>query len=96
MPCLPLSIQNRVKSKIARKEVQLDTLNKTYDKLIDPDGTGDIESYKFDSGTASQSAKLRNPEDVAKEISRLEKEIEALYRKLSGRGLVNQNMRRYG
>lgn len=78
--------------KLTRKKAQLETANITYEELL-ADGT---ESYKFDSGDGSQSAKKRKLQELKEQIDELESDISTIERRLSGRGLTNVGLRRKG
>lgn len=80
----------RIRVLIARKEAQLVTVNANYTKTVSP-----MEKYSFSSGGASQSVSRRAIVEISKEQSRLEQEIEALYRQLEGGTLANLNLRRH-
>lgn len=90
--CLPADLYNRYVRRIESLEAALLILDDTYIKAIT---SGNIESYSFDSGAGKQSTTYRNPEEIRQQISKLEKDLEWNYRKISqGGGLVNFNLRR--
>jgi len=78
-----VSQYNRLVARVQAKEAQLTKYQTLLDGLIDGN-SAKVSSFEFNSGEADQRAKLRNPEDVQKVITRLEKEIDLLYRKLNG------------
>ncbi len=80
----------QLKARLKTKLAQLDAANLLYDELL----TDSTESYRFDSGEGSQQAKSKKLSDVQDQISILESEIDRLQAKLSGKGIVNMNMRR--
>lgn len=81
----------RIQATLSIKEAQLSAAQAAYLKALE---SGDTESYLFDSREGKQSTTLRSPSVLSKEIRQLESEIERLYRRLSGTGLVNMNLRR--
>lgn len=81
----------RIQASITAKESQLALARTAYERLLTD---GDTESYLFDSREGKQATTLRSPSVLAKEITRLEAEIDRLYRRASGTGLVNMNLRR--
>ncbi len=78
-----------LEERLAKKQSQLEKLYEVYD-----DASDKTKEYRFDSGEGSQRAEYRDLKDISAEIVRLEKEIDALIRKLSGIGVVNMNLRR--
>jgi hypothetical protein len=62
----------------------------TYDSIADED----ILSYRFDSAEAAQQAKMKKLKDVQDQIDIIEANIDQICRKLSGTGIVNNNLRR--
>lgn len=80
----------RIRVLIARKEAQLATANTTYTKTVTS-----VEKYSFTSGGASQSVSRRTITELSKEVTRLEQELEALYRQLEGGTIANLNLRRH-
>ena len=90
MPCLSSSRITQLKARLTTKLTQLTAANSLYDELL----TSSTESYRFDSGEGSQQEKSRKLSEVQDQISTLESEIDRLQAKLSGKGIVNMNMRR--
>lgn len=90
MSCLSSSRIAQLKARLTKKLVQETAANLLYDELL----TDSNESYRFDSGEGSQQAKARKLSEVQKQISTLESEIDRLQNKLSGKGIVNMNLRR--
>ena len=91
MGCLPTWRRTQLKARLAVKKTQLIALYAEYDKAI---ANIEVQSYKFDSGEGSQQTKRRAPEEIAKAIERLEKEIDSITSKLNGTGIVSMNLRR--
>lgn len=83
--------RQQILDRIVKKEEQLISLNTQYDEALE---NVSIESYTLDTGNGKQSTKRRNPEEIQKLISTTEKEIDSLYRKIRGTGLVNLNQSR--
>lgn len=55
---------------------------------------GDVESYKFESGEGSQQTKYRPLSELDKSLTRLNAQLDRLYRISDGKGLVVMNLRR--
>lgn len=91
MSSLSSSLQSRLATTLAIKESQLALAQEAYAKAL---GSADTESYLFDSREGKQQTTLRSPSVISKEIRQLETDIERLYRRLSGTGIVNMNLRR--
>lgn len=91
MSCITSTQRAIIQARLDKKEAQLSALNDAYDESIENFG---IKSFKFDSGEGSQSTTFRGPEEISREINRLETEINRLRRRLSGTGIVNLNLRR--
>lgn len=91
MSYLPVSTRSRITAQITTKEAQLAAANDAYLAAL---GSGDIESYQFDSKEGKQATTLRSPTVLLKAIRELESQLERLYRRLDGTGVVNLNLRR--
>ena len=91
MATLSSPIRARLTATLAVKEQQLTLVQAAYTKALE---SGDTESYKFDSREGKQETVLRSPSVLSKEIRILEAEINRLYNRLDGTGLVNMNLRR--
>lgn len=91
MGTLSSVVYNRILAQISTKETQLAAANEAYLKALQ---SGDTESYSFDSKEGKQSTTLRSPTVLAKTISQLEAELNRLYRRIEGGGVVNMNLRR--
>ena len=91
MAFLTVAQKKRIKKRIAAKEAALTALDAAY-----LEASTEIKEYRFDSGEGSQRVAYRNLDDLRNQISALEAEIDALYRKLSGTGVVNMSLRRNG
>jgi len=89
MSALTPAQEARVRELIAEKEAQLVTVRTAYTTAV-----SEVESYTFNSGSASQSVKRQKLETLSEEQQRLEDQLDSLYRKLEGGGLANMNMRR--
>lgn len=79
-----------LKERLVKKQAQLVILEDTYNKVI----AEPVKKYRFDSGDGSQQAERLSPEDIKKQINQLESEIDAICRRLSGKGLTNVTLRR--
>ena len=90
MTCLTPERKAQLKARLTKKIAQLAAANLLYDELL----TDPTESYRFDSGEGSQQAKRKKLSTVQDQISILESEIDRLQTKLSGKGIVNMNLRR--
>lgn len=82
------SRQSSIRARITRKETSLTNLYVIYDSL------NEDKEHRFDSGEGSQRTQFRDIDKVGEEIRKTEKELDALYRKLNGTGVVNINLRR--
>ena len=89
MLCISSNRLALLTERLETKTAQLVKLYDAFDRRINP-----AESYKFDSGEGSQQLKYLSLKDMQDAIDRLEKEIDALGRKLNGTGIVNMNLRR--
>lgn len=90
MSCLSASEKARLMAELTDKQTQLAELKVAYSASL----TGGIKSYKFDSGEGSQSVTYTSPKDLKDLIDETESEINALYRRLGGKSLVNIELRR--
>lgn len=91
MSCLDSTTIARLKARIAKIDEQLTALDTAYDEAI---SKFDVESYTFDSGMGRQTTKHRSPDDILKQIDRLEARRESLLNRLRGTGLLNINLSR--
>jgi hypothetical protein len=93
MACNNLSStrETQIQAKITQLESTLEKAYAAYDGALD---AGGVESFKFDSGEASQWAKYANHEQLRKNIEWLESRIDSLTRKLNGRSNVILGLRR--
>lgn len=83
-PARKARLQARLTSKQTYLE-QLYTARENFDE---------VESYSFDSGEGRQQTKFRSISEVVKEITKIEAEIERLYREIEGTNIVSVNVRR--
>lgn len=90
MSCYSSSRIAQLKTRLTRKSTQLDLANSLYDELL----SDSTQSYRIDSGEGSQQEVTKKLNEVQDQISTLESEIDRLQAKLSGKGIVNMNMRR--
>jgi len=81
----------RIKARITVKEAALAGLDAAY-----TDAQTKIKEYRFDSGEGSQRVMHRDLAEFSRQIAVLESEIDALYRRLDGTGVVNMGLRRHG
>jgi hypothetical protein len=85
------SIRARIAAQIASKEATLVKANAAYDSALE---SSHISSYTFDGGEGKQQTFRRKPAEIRIEITNLETEIDSLYRRLGGTGVVNMTLRR--
>ena len=88
MAFISSALQTRLEARLAAKETRLAALYAADGPL---DG---IKEYRIDTGEGSQRTEYFTPKELEQAIDILERQIDALYRKLSGKGLVNMNLRR--
>ena len=91
MSYLPSATVARINAQIATKEAQLAAANAAYTASLE---SSDTESYTLDTKEGKQSTTLRSPTVIKKQINELESDLDRLYRRLNGSGLVNMNLRR--
>ena len=90
MNCLDAATRKRLKARLEKKEEQLEEANNIYSELL----SDRIHSYRFNSNEGDQSTVNKKLKDVKEQIDSLESEIDRLVRRLTGRSVVNMNMRR--
>ena len=90
MSYLNSSDRTRILSQIATKEAQLTAANTALTEAL---GT-DVQSYSFDSGEGKQSTTRRKLKELQDAVRGLEAELDRLYRRINGSGLVTMNLRR--
>ena len=54
----------------------------------------DVESYRFDSGEATQQTKRRKLKDLLNNVESIEAILRRLNQRLNGTGVINLNLRR--
>ena len=91
MAYLSATDRARIEAQIVTKTAQLDAANTALTAAL---ANVEISSYKFESGEGSQSASRRKPAEIQESIRQLENQIDRLYNRLSGTGIVNMNLRR--
>lgn len=91
MSCISSTERARIVAQITTKEAQLAALNTAYTAALT---ASEIKSYKFDTGEGSQSTTRRDPAELYSQIRQIEMQLDRLYRRLNGGGIVNLNMRR--
>ncbi|MCK5127566.1 MAG: hypothetical protein KAR42_15020 [candidate division Zixibacteria bacterium] len=89
MACITSSTRTRISASIAAKEAVLVSLYAAYSAAAT-----EIEEYRFDSGEGNQRVTYRNLNEIKTNIDALESEIDSLYRRLAGKGVINMNLRR--
>jgi len=90
MSCRNIARRARIIATIQIKQIQLAKLYATFERALETDA----ERYKFDSNEGSQQTWRRKLDDMKSVIDSLESEIDSLYRRLEGAGIVNMNLRR--
>jgi hypothetical protein len=88
---LSLAQAAKIQAQLVVLETQLDAANAAYTAAL---GSGDVESYTFDSNEGKQSTTLRSPSVIFTQIQNIQSQITRLENRLYGRGLVNLNLRR--
>lgn len=92
MSCLSSIVVAEKKAELAKYEARL----AKYETAIDSIVSGEIESYRFDSGDGSQQVKMLNMSDLEKQISYLQSRINRLRSELRGTAVMTVNLRRRG
>jgi len=92
MSYLSTTEKAQIAAQIAAKQAQLDAANTAYLAAL---SHSEVETYSFDSGEGKQMTKRRSPEELSREISLIESQINRLTNRLYGRGLINMNLRRH-
>lgn len=88
MAFITTALRARLEARLAAKEARLEALYAAETPL---DG---VKEYRFDPGDASQRTEYFTPKQLGDEIDRLERQIDALNRRLNGTGVVNHVLRR--
>lgn len=92
MSCLSSTVIAEKKAELATLETRL----AAYETAITSILTGEIESYRFDSGDGSQQVKMLSLSDLEKQIGFLQSRINRLRGELRGTGVMTLNVRRLG
>ena len=90
MAYLISSTVTRIKTRIAAKEAALAILEAELLKVTS------AQSYRFNDGEGSISTEYRSAHEIRNNIRILENEIDYLYQKLQGFGIVSLKLRRRG
>lgn len=90
MTCLSSDRRAQLLARLEARDAQLTQAYETYLSSL----TAGTERYRFDSNEGSQSAWKTSLRDLEKVISILERQVDHLYRKLNGTGIVNFALRR--
>ncbi len=79
-----------LEARLESKQAQLELTRTAFDELV----IQNIEEYRLNSGEMAQWTRRRKINELAELQERLEAEIDSLYRRLKGGGIVSINMRR--
>jgi hypothetical protein len=90
MAHLSAATRTRLQADLATVVAQIDAANAALTSLV----AKEIESYRLDTGEASQQAKRVDIEKLERLISRLEARADRIRQRLAGAGVVNLNVRR--
>ena len=82
--------RTRILALISTKETQLTAANTMLTEAL----ATDVQSYSFDSGEGKQSTTRRKISEIQQTIRSLEAELDRLYRRINGTGIVTMNLRR--
>lgn len=85
------TLYERIQAQITEKETQLTAANAALTRALED---AEVQSYAFDSGEGKQSATRRSPSELRTLIQGLESDLNRLYNRLSGGGIVRMNLRR--
>jgi hypothetical protein len=81
----------RYQARITRLEATLEILYETYDDIA----SRQLEEYRIDTEDgAMQKGRVQNLNKIDKQIHSKEAELDALYRRINGRGVTNLVLRR--
>jgi hypothetical protein len=83
--------KTRILARIAAKEAALASLDAAFDEVA---VSGQVQSYRLASGEGATSTEYRSLHEIRNNIRILEREIEHLYAKIDGTGLVKFKLRR--
>jgi len=89
MTCITSSTKTRLEARLAVKIAQLEKADEAYDASLT-----EVEEYRLNTGEGTQQMKYRDLKGLEDTISRLEAQIDAIYRRLEGKGIMNLNLRR--
>jgi len=81
----------RIMALITAKEALLAKANAAYSSALE---NSEVQNYLIDTGEGKQATSRRKPSEIRIEITALEAEIDGLYNRLGGRGIVCMNLRR--
>lgn len=81
----------RLKARLATKETQLSALNDLYDDLV----SKSLNEYVLNTGEGMQKGVRVRLEDVEKQITKLESQIDFLYRRIYTTGLIRFTVKRF-
>ena len=92
MSCLSATVKAEKEAQVATLTARLTKLEAALSAAID----AGLESYRFDSGEGSQSAKYMKTSDMMEVINFTQSRISRLNAELRGTGVVSASMRRLG
>lgn len=92
MSYLDPATKARIQAQIATKEAQLTAANTAYDEAL---RNSEVQSYMLDTGEGKQATTRRKPAEIYTQIKQLESDLNRLYRRLGGTGIVSVTLRRY-
>lgn len=91
MTCISATRKAFWEAQLAKKYLQLDTANTTYDELL----ARNAQDYSLNTRMeGDQRVKIQDLDRIKRQIVILEKEIDGLEQKLAGGGIMNLNLRR--
>lgn len=91
MTCISATRKAFWEAQLAKKYLQLDIANTTYDELL----ARNAQDYSLNTRMeGDQRVKIQDLDRIKRQIVILEKEIDGLEQKLAGGGIMNLNLRR--